>query len=128
MGGTSLSVIQSGVVLLAVALAPLRAGSGLGGAALAVWLLVGVGAPVLVGWAAWRALRSWWRRAPASVGRLLLAGVLAVPSTVLLRVPLGDELLAPIGYLPAGVMSTAAALLAHRRIGAASRAEDGTRT
>lgn len=121
LAGTTLALTQSAIVVFGAVLAPTGPGFELAGAALGVWLLLGVGLPTVVGWLAWRALRSWWRRSVSVVGRILLAAVVAVPSTVLLRVPLGDEVLVPVGYLPAGLMMTAGGLLARRRVAAAQR-------
>ncbi|MFP4636398.1 MAG: hypothetical protein ACLFRD_11085 [Nitriliruptoraceae bacterium] len=116
LGGTSLSVIQSLIVLIAVFLAPGTPAVNIEGPAVLVWLGIGLTLPLLVGWTAWRALRSWWRRSVRVVPRLLLAAVVAVPSTVLLTVPIGEELLTPIGYLPAGLLILAGAILARPRV------------
>jgi glucan phosphoethanolaminetransferase (alkaline phosphatase superfamily) len=121
LAGTTLSIIQSLVVAIAAVVAPLEEGFELTGVALLLWILVAVGLPVLVGWTAWRALRSWWRRSVRVVPRILVAAVLAVPSMVLLQIPLGDELFTPIGYLPAGVMMAIGAVLARPRVAAAER-------
>lgn len=121
LAGTSLSIIQSAVVAIASVMAPLDAGFDLTGLGLAAWLLAGVGLPGLVGWTAVRALRSWWRRSVSVVGRLVLASVVATPSTWLLAVPLGDEPLLPIGYLPAGLLMLTGAWLAQSKVRSAER-------
>lgn len=116
LGGASLSIIQSMVGALAGFAAPANEGFDLRGGALLVWVVISSGLPLLVGWTALRALRSWWRRSVRVVQQLLVAGLVALPSTVLLQVPLGTELLTPIGYLPAGAALVAAALLARPRV------------
>jgi hypothetical protein len=124
VAGTTLSIVQSAVVAIAAFLAPATDGFEVQGAALLVWLVVGVGLPALVGWTAVRALRSWWRRSVTVVPRLIVAGALAVPSTLLLVVPMGGgEQLTPIGYLPAGLAIVAGAVLARPRV-ADARARD----
>jgi hypothetical protein len=112
IGGASLSIIQSAVSALAGFAAPANEGFELRGGALLVWVVVSTGLPLAVGWTALRALRSWWRRSVRVVPQLLTAGLVALPSTVLLQVPLGTELLTPIGYLPAGLALVAAGLMA----------------
>jgi hypothetical protein len=116
LGGASLSIIQSAVSALAGFAAPANEGFELRGGALLIWVLASSGLPLAIGWTALRALRSWWRRSVRVVPQLLLAGLLAMPSTVLLRVPLGDELLTPVGYLPAGLALVVAAFLARPRV------------
>lgn len=116
LGGTSLSVIQSLIVAIAVFLSPGTPAVDIEGLAVLVWLGIGLALPLLVGWTAWRALRSWWRRSVRVVPRLLLAAVVAVPSTVLLSVPIGEELLTPIGYLPAGLLILVGAILARPNV------------
>jgi hypothetical protein len=121
LAGTSLSIIQSVVVALGAVSAPLNEGVELTGLPLGAWLLAGVGLPGLVGWTALRALRAWWRRSVTVLSPLLLASVLAAPSTWLLSIPLGEELLTPIGYLPASLFMLAAAVMARPRIAQAQR-------
>jgi hypothetical protein len=116
LAGASLSIIQSVVSALAGFAAPANEGFDLRGAGLLVWVVVASGLPLAVGWTALRALRSWWRRSVRVVPQLLTAGLVAVPSTVLLRVPLGDELLTPVGYLPAGIALVVAGVLARPRV------------
>ena len=125
LAGASLSIIQSVVVAMGAFLAPVQEGFELEGFALLVWLVLGMGIPIAVGWLALRALRSWWRRSVSVVGRVLTAGLVALPSTVLLTVPVDGELLTPIGYLPAGLLLTAAAFLSRGKVLAAKEAGRG---
>ena len=121
LAGTSLSIIQSAVVAIGAALAPVTEGFELEGPGLLIWLVVGAGIPVGVGWAAWRALRSWWRRSVSVIGRLYLAALLAIPSSMLLSLPLDDEFLLPVAYFPAGVLMAIGAFVARPRVLAAVR-------
>lgn len=116
LAGTSLSIIQSLVVALGAFAAPATDGFELEGPPLLLYLLFAVGLPTAVGWTAWRALRSWWRRSVKVVNRLLVAGLVAMPSTVLLSVPLGGDVLTPIGYLPAAGLMIVGGLLARERV------------
>ena len=121
LAGTSLSIIQSVVVAIAAVLAPINQDFELVGFGLLLWLVVGAGLPVGVGWAAWRALRSWWRRSLSVVGRVYVAALLAIPSSMLLGVPLDDDFLLPVAYFPAGVLMALGAFVARPRVLAAAR-------
>ncbi len=118
LAGTSLIVIQSLVVAIAVFVAPMTPALGLeeSGLGLLVWLGFGLALPILAGWTAVRALRRWWRRSVQVLLPLLIAAAVAVPATVLLAVPVGEELLWPIGYLPGGLFTLTGAILARRNI------------
>ncbi len=118
LAGTSLIVIQSLIVAIAVFVAPMTPALGMdeSGLALIVWLVVGLALPILVGWTGVRAVRRWWRRSVRVLPPLLVAAAVAVPATVLLAVPVGDELLWPVGYLPGGLFTLTGAIIAKPKI------------
>lgn len=123
VAGASLVVIQAVVAMIAVFVAPTTEGFELAPGGLLVFLGVALGLHALVGWLGFRALRAWWRRSVRVVNQLLVAGLVALPSSVLLQVPVGGEvgLLWPLGYLPAGVLLIAGAIAARDRVERARR-------
>ncbi len=121
VGGVSLSLIQSVVVALAAFAAPLTEGFEVEGPRLLGWLVLGVGIPLAFAWLAVRALRRWWRRSITVLRPVAWVGAISIPATLLLMVPLGEETMIPIGYLPAGVMALTGAFLARPNVEAARR-------
>ncbi|MCC5949865.1 MAG: hypothetical protein JJT89_15540 [Nitriliruptoraceae bacterium] len=118
IAGSSLAAIQAVVAVLAVLAAPANDDFQLESGALLTFLVVAGGLHAVVGWLAVRSLRAWWRRSLRVVNQLLVAGLVAMPSTVLLQIPVGGDvgLLWPLGYLPGGVLLVAGALVARDRV------------